>query len=153
MGVSKEYRTQVVRGVVIQLKKIGLSEKTIGFFMRAFHVNVPVYFFIIMVYGSFIMNVALLIFLLCALASFIAFDGCILSRIENELDNEDITVVDPLLEIAGYEKTHKNRIQISYVIAGLYLMSAGVLFWYRFYTPDIMSNNIFSENIVIYPSE
>lgn len=153
MGVSKEYRTQVVRGVVIQLKKIGLSEKTIGFFMRAFHVNVPIYFFIIMIYGSFIMNVALLIFLLCALVSFIAFDGCILSRIENELDNEDITVVDPLLEIAGYEKTHKNRIQISYVIAGLYLMSAGVLFWYRFYTPDIMSNNIISENIVIYPSE
>ena len=153
MGVSKEYRTQVVRGVVIQLKKIGLSEKTIGFFMRAFHVNVPIYFFIIMIYGSFIMNVVLLIFLLCALVSFIAFDGCILSRIENELNNEDITVVDPLLEIAGYEKTHKNRIQISYVIAGLYLMSAGVLFWYRFYMPDIMSNNIISENIAIYPSE
>jgi len=153
MGVSKEYRTQVVSGVVIQLKKIGLSEKTIGFFMRAFHVNVPIYFFIIMIYGSFIMNVALLIFLLCALISFIAFDGCILSRIENELDNEDITVVDPLLEIVGYEKTHKNRIQLSYVIAGLYLMSAGVLFWYRFYMPDIMSNNIISENIAIYPSE
>jgi hypothetical protein len=153
MGVSKEYRTQVVSWVVIQLKKIGLSEKTIGFFMRAFHVNVPIYFFIIMIYGSFIMNVALLIFLLCALVSFIAFDGCILSRIENELDNEDITVVDPLLEIVGYEKTHKNRIQLSYVIAGLYLMSAGVLFWYRFYMPDIMSNNIISENIAIYPSE
>ena len=101
--------------------------------MRAYHVNVPIYFFIIMTYGSFVMNVGLIAFLLCALASFIAFDGCILSRIESELDDEDITVVDPLLEMSGIEKTHKNRIQVSYVIAGLYLVMTFLVFWFRFY--------------------
>ena len=132
MGVSKEYRNEIIKGVIDQLKKLGLSEKTIGFFMRAYHVNVPIYFFIIMVYGSFYMNVALIAFLLCALASFIAFDGCILSRIESELDHDDITVVDPLLELAGLEKSHKTRIQISYLIAGLYLMMTFLIFWFRF---------------------
>ena len=144
MGVSKEYRSNVVKGVVTQLKKLGLSEKTIGFFMRAYHVNCPIYFFLIMVYGSYIMNIALLLFLLCALASFIAFDGCILSRIENELDQEDITVVDPMLEMAGYETTNYNRIRISYIIAGFYLFFAFSLFWFRFYyiTPMVTHENI-----------
>ena len=132
MGVSKEYRNEIIKGVIDQLKKLGLSDKTIGFFMRAYHVNVPIYFFIIMIYGSFYMNVALIAFLLCALASFVAFDGCILSRIESELDQEDITVVDPLLELAGLETTHKTRIQVSYLIAGLYLMMTFLIFWFRF---------------------
>ena len=136
MGVSKEYRNEIVQSVISKLKLLGLSEKTIGFFMRAYHVNVPIYFFIIMMYGSFIMNVCLIAFLLCALASFIAFDGCILSRIESELDDEDITVVDPLLELSGIEKTHKNRIQVSYVIAGLYLVMTFLVFWFRFYFKD-----------------
>jgi hypothetical protein len=136
MGVSKEYRNELVQSVISKLKLLGLSEKTIGFFMRAYHVNVPIYFFIIMMYGSFVMNVGLIAFLLCALASFIAFDGCILSRIESELDNEDITVVDPLLELSGIEKTHKNRIQVSYVIAGLYLVMSFLIFWFRFYCEE-----------------
>ena len=52
MGVSKEYRNEIIKGVIDQLKKLGLSEKTIGFFMRAYHVNVPIYFFIIMIFNQ-----------------------------------------------------------------------------------------------------
>ena len=41
-------------------------------------------------------------------------------------------LVDPLLELAGLEKSHKTRIQISYLIAGLYLMMTFLIFWFRF---------------------
>ena len=102
--------------------------------MRAYHVNMPIYFLIIMLYGSFIVNIGLLVFLLCALVSFVVFDGCILSRIENALDEDDITVVDPTLELLGLEINHTNRMQLSYVIAGLYLLSAFLIFWVRFMT-------------------
>jgi len=132
MGVSKEYRNEVVQHCIQQLKRLGLSEKTIGFFMRAYHVNVPIYFFIAMIYGSYAVNIGLLIFLFGALISFIVFDGCILSRIESTLDDEDITVVDPTLEILGLEVNNKNRVQVSYVIAGLYLGMAILIFWLRF---------------------
>jgi hypothetical protein len=132
MGVSKEYRNEVVQHCIQQLKSLGLSEKTIGFFMRAYHVNVPIYFFIAMIYGSYAVNIGLLIFLFGALISFIVFDGCILSRIESTLDDEDITVVDPMLEILGLEVNNKNRVQVSYVIAGLYLGMAILIFWFRF---------------------
>ena len=149
MGVSKEYRNELVQNIIGHLKRLGLSEKTIGFFMRAYHVNVPIYFFIIMVYGTFAMNVALIAFLLCALASFIAFDGCILSRIESELDHDDITVVDPMLELAGIEKTHKNRIHISYLIAGMYLVMSFLIFWFRFKEDVVGVNNVIVGDIVV----
>ena len=132
MGVSKQYRSELIKNIIEQFKRLGLSDKTIGFFIRAYHVNMPIYFFIIMLYGSLYANVGLIAFLLCALVSFIAFDGCILSRIESELDNDDITVVDPLLEFAGLEKTHKTRIQVSYLIAGMYLAMTFLIFWFRF---------------------
>jgi hypothetical protein len=136
MGVSKEYRNEIVQYCIQQLKRLGLSEKTIGFFMRAYHVNVPIYFLIAMIYGSYAVNVGLLIFLFAALISFIVFDGCILSRIESTLDDEDITVVDPTLEILGLEVNNKNRVQVSYVIAGLYLGMAILIFWFRWnYVP------------------
>ena len=139
MGVSKEYRNEVIQYCIQQLKRLGLSEKTIGFFMRAYHVNVPFYFFIAMIYGSYLVNVGLLVFLIGALISFIVFDGCILSRIESALDNEDITVVDPSLEILGLEVNNKNRLYISYVIAGLYLVMAFFIFWFRFHSGDIFA--------------
>jgi hypothetical protein len=151
MRVSKEYRTELVQGCIAQLKKLGLSEKTIGFFMRAYHVNMPIYFFIIMLYGSFIVNVGLLVFLLCALVSFIVFDGCILSRIENALDEDDITVVDPTLELFGLEVNHTNRMRVSYVIAGLYLLSAFLIFWVRFMTitSDALSSDAMINTVAI----
>jgi hypothetical protein len=139
MGVSKQYRSELIKNIIEQFKRLGLSDKTIGFFIRAYHVNMPIYFFIIMLYGSFYANVGLIAFLLCALVSFIAFDGCILSRIESELDNDDITVVDPLLEFAGLEKTHKTRIQVSYLIAGMYLAMTFLIFWFRFINKGISS--------------
>ena len=132
MGVSKEYRNEVVKHCIQQLKRLGLSEKTIGFFMRAYHVNMPIYFFIIMIHGSYVVNIGLLMFLFGALISFIVFDGCILSRIESTLDDEDITVVDPTLEILGLEVNNKNRLQVSYVIAGLYLSMSILIFLIRF---------------------
>ena len=132
MGVSKEYRNEVVQYCIQQLKRLGLSEKTIGFFVRAYHVNVPIYFFIAMIYGSYAVNVALLIFLVGALISFIVFDGCILTRIESTLDDEDITVVDPTLEILGLEVNNRNRVKVSYVIAALYMGMALLIFCFRF---------------------
>jgi hypothetical protein len=132
MGVSKEYRNEVIQYCIQQLKRLGLSEKTIGFFMRAYHVNMPIYFFIIMIHGSYAVNIGLLIFLFGALISFLVFDGCILSRIESTLDDEDITVVDPTLEILGLEVNNKNRLEVSYVIAGLYLTMSILIFWIRF---------------------
>ena len=43
MLVSKEYKKQIVNYYVSLFKKLNLSDKTFGFFLRAFHVNLPIY--------------------------------------------------------------------------------------------------------------
>ena len=143
--VSKEYRKDLVNWYITQLRKLNLSDKTIGFFMRAYHVNIPIYFIIFMVYGSKFLCMSILLFLLCALVSFVVFDVCILSKIESMIDDEDITVVDPLLEIFYFEKTNENRMFISFIIAGLYLTLAFFIFFVRFGLPEEFYNiNYFS---------
>ena len=132
MFLSKEYKKRIIDMYVTQLKKINMSEKTIGFFIRAFHVNLPVYFFIFMLYGTKLQNVFILGFLLCAFVSFVLFDGCILSKIENRIDEEDITIVDPMLEIIKIEKTNRNRMIISFIIAFIYILFAAMVFHFRF---------------------
>lgn len=137
MKLSKDYKKEVIESCKNNLKSLGLSEKSIGFFIRAFHVNCPTYFCIIMCYGSKWINILLLLFLGFALYSFVIWDGCFLSMIENSLDNEDITIIDPLLEMCYLEVNNKNRMDISIIIAMFYMALAFSIFMYRFILPDL----------------
>jgi hypothetical protein len=135
MVVSKEYKNQIIESYLSVIKKwnfLNLSDKDLGFFIRAFHVNLPLYFIICMIYGSKVQNTILLFFLILAFISFILFNGCILSKIENKIDGEDITIIDPFLDSLRMEKTTKNRMRISFIIAFFYLSFAFVTFYYRF---------------------
>jgi len=142
MLVSKEYKKQIINWYVSQIKKLNISDKTFGFFMRAFHVNLPIYCVIIMIYGNQIMNICTLIFLICVSISFITFDGCILSMIENDIDKEDITIVDPFLEMFDYKTTNQNRMKLATAIAVFYMCFAFFIYFMRFsYMPDLLSTD------------
>jgi hypothetical protein len=142
MLVSKEYKKQIINWYVSQIKKLNISDKTFGFFMRAFHVNLPIYCVIVMVYGSQFMNICTLIFLLCVSISFITFDGCILSMIENDIDKENIAIVDPFLEMFGYKTTNQNRMKLATGIAVFYMIFAFFIYFKRFLeVPDLSLDN------------
>ena len=142
--ITKEYKFQLVDWYINQLKKLNLSDKTIGFFMRAYHVNLPIYFVLIMLFASQIYNIFLLIFLIFIFLSFFIFEGCILSKVEYKLDNEDITVVDPLLELCRQEVNQQNRMNISIFIAFSYLFSAFFIYYLRFGS-FYLKNNIYDD--------
>ena len=138
MLVSKEYKKQIINWYVSQIKKLNISDKTFVFFMRAFHVNLPIYCVIVMIYGSQIMNICTLIFLICVSISFITFDGCILSMIENDIDKENIVIVDPFLEMLGYKTTNQNRMKLATGIAVFYICFAFFIYFKRFLeVPDL----------------
>ena len=142
VGVSKEYKNKLVSSMISKLKSINLSDKTIAFFIRSFHMNLPMYYIVVMVYGSKIINICLLGFLICASISFIVFDGCILSRIEHEMDGLDVTLVDPLLEIMYLDTTNENRMNISIAIAFCYMSLAFSIYFIRF-GPDLFGPDLF----------
>jgi hypothetical protein len=65
---------------------------------------------------------------------FFVFEGCCLSKIEYTLDNEDSTIIDPFLELCKLELTNKNRMNISIIMAFLFLFFAFFIFYVRFGT-------------------
>jgi hypothetical protein len=131
---DKDYRDSVIRWYIGLLRNLNLSDKTIGFFVRAMHVHTPIYLIIAMWHGSQMWCVLILLGLFVGFAYFILFDGCVLSKLEQTLDHEDITIVDPFLEIANVEKTNKNRMRLSLFFGSGYTLFMLLIFKGRFYT-------------------
>lgn len=132
---TKESKKKIIENIAALLKKCNffkLSDKSLGFFLRAFHVNLPLYLIIFMIYGTKVQNILILFGLMLAFISFIYFNGCVLSKIEKSVDGEDITIIDPFLNVFNMEKTNKNRMIVSYVIVFFYLSFAFLTFNYRF---------------------
>ena len=62
------------------------------------------------------------------------FDGCFLTKIEKEIDGEDLTIIDPLLEFCNIDKTHKNRFKFSIYIFFIYFSIILFVLYLRFYS-------------------
>ena len=63
--------------------------------------NIPAFLMLFMVYGSKTLNILIIFYLLSILGLFYLFDGCFLTKIEKEIDGEDLTIIDPLLEFCN----------------------------------------------------
>jgi hypothetical protein len=130
---SHDHRESVIKWHVSILRMLNMKDKTIGFYLRSLHVHTPIYLLIAMQTCSFPVAVFVLCCLFIALTYFVLYDGCVLSKIEKTLDGQDITIVDPFLEIRGVKKTKQNRMRLSYVFAAGYITLMLLIFWYRFY--------------------
>ena len=131
---DKDYRDSVIRWYIALLRNLNLSDKTIGFFVRAMHVHTPIYLIIAMWFGDHNWCILILLGLLVGFIYFILFDGCVLSKLEQTLDHEDITIVDPFLEMANVEKTNQNRMRLSLFFGTGYTLFMALIFKWRFYT-------------------
>lgn len=130
--LSKEKRNEIVEIIKNNCKNSKLSEKSIGILMRSFHTSTPISFVILSLFAPrFIVNcvVGLLIVIFFM---FFAFGGCILSMIENKICNDDFTIADPFLEALEWEKSSKNRFNISCIIGGSYYVMIAVIYFIRF---------------------
>ena len=129
----KEIKKKIIDLNLFILNLTGIDKKTLGFLIRAYHVNLPIYFIIIMMLApKFITKIAL-VFLFLALATFAFFGGCFISMIEKQLDGIDITIMDPFLEMNNLKKTNKNRMIISFIIGPLYISYCLMIYLFRFH--------------------
>jgi hypothetical protein len=136
MLFSRDYRKSVISWQLENLRKIGLSDKTIGFFVRAMHVHTPIYIILYLMYiGDAWGSILVIVALFFGFAYFIMFDGCVLSKLEQTLDSEDITIVDPFLEMARFEKSNTNRMRLSLGIGSCYVVFCMLIVYHRFRPP------------------
>ena len=133
MLFSKENKKNFYNWALKLLKKTNIEDKSLGFAIKAIHFNIPAFLMIFMVYGSKTLNILIIIYLLIILALFYLFDGCFLTKIEVEIDGEDLTIIDPLLEFSNIDKTHENRFKISIYIFFTYFSIILFVFYLRFY--------------------
>jgi hypothetical protein len=63
---------------------------------------------------------------------FFAFNGCIMSMIENRICNDDFTIADPFLELLGWEKNKKNSFNVTLVVGSFYYITVGIIYYIRF---------------------
>jgi hypothetical protein len=132
--ISKESQNTMIQWCICQLRKLNLSDKTIALFIRTYHTSCPINCILIMFFASQLYNMLLLVFLIIIFIMFFVFEGCCLSKIEYALDNEDSTIIDPFLEMCKLELSNKNRMNISVLMAFLFLFFAFFIFYVRFGT-------------------
>ena len=127
------------------LKKTGYSDHQICYRLRAFHFIFPNIAAFFIFFGSKKAFKIVIIVNAIIMSCFIMLNGCILSRLERRFTDEDYTILDPVMDLLGIEKTNENRIQYSIYSGMICFIGTGFIYYLRFiYT----WGNASHENIV-----
>ena len=113
--------------------KMKLSQKSIGIIIRTMHMTAPPNFALYVLFGSYLLSTATMIFLFGVLVMFYTFDSCFLSVLEQKLCNDDFVIIDPALELCDLQINTANRYYISNVIGITYMISMCLIYYIRFY--------------------
>ena len=144
MSDNKDVKQRIVEWYLSAFRQLNISDKSIGYIIRSCHAVMPMVTTFIIIFGSQIYALLTIGLLICAFISFWIFNGCILSSIEYKLDNIDITIMDPLIEILKLDVTPHNRMRISKIASCLYMVTVIILYFVRFGTLRL-HNNIYSD--------
>ena len=131
--ISKATKEKLIDGLVERLSSGRVSAKNVGFVIRTIHFIAPFTVLSTILYGAHLVVVIQLLFMFLALVAFILMDGCIVSMIEYKLCNDDILIIDPFLELSGYEITNSNRKNGTYLIGGIYILGSILIYLNRFW--------------------
>jgi hypothetical protein len=114
------------------INQSNLSKKSVGIVLRSLHFTIPVIIAILFVFGSIRVFKMVFVFNVIVFILFITLDGCILSRLEQKIMNDDFTVIDPFLELIRVDITNENRKNYS-IYSGIFgLIFSVIVFYFRF---------------------
>jgi hypothetical protein len=131
--ITKAAKKQLIEQIVERINSGRVSGKNIGFLIRTIHFVAPLTVLSTIINGTHVTVVLQILFMILSMIAFFIFDGCIVSMIESRLCKDDILIIDPFLEIAGYEVTNRNRKYGTYLIGGSYIISIILIYFYRFW--------------------
>ena len=132
MVISKKVKSKVINNLYNYLKTSNISKKSLGIIIRSYHYASPTYLLLMLSFGNNILVTISIIYVIISTCLFGLFNGCYLSKLENKLCKDNFTVVDPVLEYYGIDINNKNRMQISYKIATIYISIFIAIYCYRF---------------------
>lgn len=125
---------QFISGVADKCKQGRLSQKSIVTILRTLHMSIPIIFVFMLLYASHFICIFTILVVMSIIIMFYIFDGCWLSMLEQELYNDNFSIIDPFLEIFNMEINNKNRKNISIINAFVYILTMGLIYYIRFST-------------------
>ena len=129
---SKKIKYHIVDYLENLCNKSKISNKTIGTYIRGWHIWAPFAMLIGVFRDTYMVCVFYLVAQFMLLIGFYIFDGCLLTSLERRLCGDTFTFIDPCIEVLGLEKNNDTRYYISLIVAFFYIcLTIGVM-KYRF---------------------
>tara|TARA_B100001769_G_scaffold271861_1_gene265354 strand:+ start:1631 stop:2065 length:435 start_codon:yes stop_codon:yes gene_type:complete len=133
MFVSRESKIKFIDFLELLCKKSGISDYSLGVMIRSYHFGMPCAFmFVVLLCNEFLAYIAV-VYYSFILTSYIIFQGCFVSMLENRLCNDKFNIVDPFLEINGDDVNYKNRKIVTTYIAFCYTLLFYGIYYFRFH--------------------
>lgn len=129
----KEFRNKFIDFLKMKCDNSKISNKTLGIYIRAFHICAPFNILAAMFILDKILCNFIILFLFIAFTFYILFNGCFITMLERKLCDDNITFIDPLLEYYDLELSKKERNRMSIKVAAIYIILVILIYIFRFY--------------------
>ena len=121
LGFRKKIRRRLINIYLYLLSFIKLPPNMLGLFIKIAHFNTPLSVFGMMLICPRIIAYLLTTVIWWVVMIFFYFNGCFLSVVEYKLDNQDITMMDPLIYMCGDKVNKQTRNTYSLYIGTYYV--------------------------------
>tara|TARA_B100001175_G_C19453252_1_gene612442 strand:- start:695 stop:1108 length:414 start_codon:yes stop_codon:yes gene_type:complete len=133
MFISKNSKVKIIDILELLCKKTGISNHSLGVMIRSYHFGMPCAFMFTVLLCNHLIAYISVIYYSLILISYIIFQGCFVSMLENRLCNDKFNIVDPFLELNSVDVNYNTRKIVTTYIAVCYTMIFYGIYYFRFY--------------------
>lgn len=133
MFISKNSKVKIIDILELLCKKTGISNHSLGVMIRSYHFGMPCAFMFTVLLCNHLIAYISVIYYSLILISYIIFQGCFVSMLENRLCNDKFNIVDPFLELNSVDINYNSRKIVTTYIAVCYTMVFYGIYYFRFY--------------------
>ena len=136
MFISKNSKVKIIDILELLCKKTGISKYSLGVMIRSYHFGMPCAFMFIVLLCNRLLAYISVVYYSLILLSYIIFQGCFVSMLENRLCNDKFNIVDPFLELNNVNVNYNTRKLATTYIAVCYTIVFYGIYYFRFYYLD-----------------
>ena len=133
---SLDYRNSLKRKLADYIYNTVKSDtytgEQVSFIIKSTHLHMIFYCMLLILFAGYRYALSSYIFAWAVFLLFIYLNGCFLTLVEYKLDNQNVTIVDPVIMLFGDKTTKKNRMYYSIISVCVYLFIATIVMSRRF---------------------
>ena len=120
MTNKKILKLHLENKILKQIKNWNMPNHLSGFILRSIHFHSPIYCYLLLLLLPRYYGFYAIIPLILAGILYLYLGGCILTRVEHKLLNDEMTIIDPLISLCNDRFTHTNRYYYTLYLALIY---------------------------------